>query len=80
MRLIYFSTGRKYIADGSALVSAAAACALLTGHEANCLKENEFSKDTRWNWNRLRRLLTPSFVDTMLAFDPKGNVTMRIIR
>lgn len=68
----HFSLGRKYIADNSALVSAAAACALLTGHEPSSLKENQFSKDTRWNWNRLRRLLTPSFVDTMLAFDPKA--------
>lgn len=80
MRLICFSTGRKYIAESSALVSAAAACALLIGHEANCLRGTQISIDTRWSWNRLRRLLTPSFVDTMLAFDPKGNATMRILR
>ena len=69
---LYFLSGRRYIADSPTLVTAAVGCALLLGHEAKTLKENPSGEDSRWSWDRLRRLLTPAFAEAMLAFDPRG--------
>ncbi|XP_026190871.1 uncharacterized protein LOC34620859 [Cyclospora cayetanensis] len=63
---------RHYIAESSSLVSAAAACALLLGHDAKTLKDALSEGDSRWSWDCLRRLFTSDFANAMLAFDPKA--------
>ncbi|CDJ41580.1 hypothetical protein, conserved [Eimeria tenella] len=63
---------QRYIADSPGLVSAAAACALLLGHEASALKEHSKDENSQWSWNHLRRLLTPAFAEAMLKFDPSS--------
>ncbi|KAL8272482.1 hypothetical protein Esti_003605 [Eimeria stiedai] len=66
-----FTLCRKYIPDSPALVSVAAACALILGYKPEGLRKKS-ARGREWSWDRIRRLLDPSFVEAMLAFDPKG--------